>query len=123
MTATKLHLALAALMGFAGVALLAAAAHVAGTQSVQTAGQILLFHAPAVIAGTCARKAGNLRDLPGRLAISALILGAALFAADLARRGFAGAGLFPMAAPTGGWFMLGGWLGLASAALVARRTE
>lgn len=123
MTATRIHLALAALMGFAGVALLAAAAHVTGTASVQTAGQMLLFHASAVIAASCARKAGHLRDLPARLAISALILGAALFSADLARRGFAGSGLFPMAAPTGGWFMLGGWLGLSAAALMARRAE
>lgn len=122
MTATKLHLALAALMGFAGVALLAAAAHVPGTQSVQTAGQMLLFHASAVMAATAARKGGHLADLPARLALSALVLGAALFAADLARRGFSGAGLFPMAAPTGGWLMLGGWLGLAAAALAARRT-
>lgn len=119
--ATRLHLALAALMGFAGVALLAAAAHVTGTQSVQTAGQMLLFHAAAVMAATAARKAGHFADLPARLAVSALVLGAALFAADLARRGFAGRGLFPMAAPTGGWLMLGGWLGLAVAALLPRR--
>ncbi len=121
-TATRIHLVLAALMGFAGVALLAAAAHVTGTQTVQTAGQMLLFHASAVMAATAARKAGHLGDLAARLAISALILGAALFSADLARRAFGGAGLFRMAAPTGGWFMLGGWLGLAAAALTARRT-
>lgn len=119
--ATRLHLALAALMGFAGVALLAAAAHVTGTQNVQTAGQMLLFHAAAVMAATAARKAGHFADLSARLAVSALVLGAALFAADLARRGFAGRGLFPMAAPTGGWLMLGGWLGLAVAALLPRR--
>ena len=37
MTATRLHLALAALMGFAGVALLAAAAHITGTANGEVA--------------------------------------------------------------------------------------
>lgn len=121
MTATKIHLALAALMGLAGVALLAAATHLAGTANVQTAGQVLLFHASAVIGATAARKGGHLADLAARLAISALILGAALFAADLTRRGFGGEALFPRAAPTGGWFMLGGWLALTFSALFAPR--
>jgi uncharacterized membrane protein YgdD (TMEM256/DUF423 family) len=120
MTATRIHLALAALMGFAGVALLAAAAHVTGTANVQTAGQMLLFHASLVIGATAARKGGHLADGLARLALSAIIVGAALFAADLARRGFANEGLFPRAAPIGGWFMLGGWLALAVSALGAR---
>jgi uncharacterized membrane protein YgdD (TMEM256/DUF423 family) len=122
MTATRLHLVLAALMGLFGVALLAAAAHVAlDAGHVQTAGQMLLFHAPVVIGVTAARKGGHLHDALARIALSAIILGAALFAADLARRGFAGEGLFPRAAPIGGWFMLGGWLGLAVAALGGKR--
>ena len=121
MTATKVHLLLAALMGFAGVALLAAAAHITGTANVQTAGQMLLFHAPVVFGATVARKGGHLNDLLARIALSAIILGAALFAADLARRGFANEALFPRAAPIGGWFMLGGWLGLAVAAVFTKR--
>ena len=88
---------------------------------MQTAGQMLLFHASAVMAATAARKAGHLADLPARLALSALVLGAALFAADLARRGFSGAGLFPMAAPTGGWLMLGAGSGLPPPRMAARR--
>ena len=123
MTATRLHLVLAALMGFAGVALLAAAAHVAVDPGhVQTAGQMLLFHASVVIGATAARKGGHLHALLARIALSAIIVGACLFAADLARRGFGGAALFPRAAPTGGWFMLGGWLGLAVAAVTAKRS-
>ena len=105
MTATRLHLVLAALMGFAGVALLAAA-----------------VHASVVIGATAARKGGHLHDLLARIALSAIMVGACLFAADLARRGFGGAALFPRAAPTGGWFMLGGWLGLAVAAVTAKRS-
>ena len=57
-----------------------------------------------------------------RVALSAIIVGACLFAADLARRGFGGTALFPRAAPIGGWFMLGGWLGLAVAAVTAKRS-
>ncbi len=121
MTATRIHLTLAALMGLAGVALLAAAAHITGTANVQTAGQMLLFHAPVIFGATVARKGGYLHDLLARIALSALILGAALFAADLARRGFANEALFPRAAPIGGWFVLGGWLGLAVAAVLTKR--
>ena len=121
MTATRIHLTLAALMGLAGVALLAAAAHVTGTTNVQTAGQMLLFHAPTVIGATVARKAGLLHDLLARLAISVVILGVALFAADLSRRGFQSEALFPSAAPIGGFLMLGGWLGLALAGVLAKR--
>ena len=41
--------------------------------------------------------------------------------ADLSRRGFSGEALFSRAAPTGGWLMLAGWLGLAGAALFAKQ--
>jgi uncharacterized membrane protein YgdD (TMEM256/DUF423 family) len=121
MTATRIHLVFAALMGLAGVALLAAAAHVTGTSNVQTAGQMLLFHAPLLFGATVARKGGYLLDWLARLALSVMILGVALFAADLARRGFANEALFPQAAPIGGFGMLGGWLLLAASALFAPR--
>lgn len=121
MTATKVHLVIALLMGLSGVALLAAAAHVTGTTNIQTAGQMLLFHAPTVMGATVARKAGFLHDVLARIAISVVILGVALFAADLTRRGFASEALFPRAAPIGGFLMLAGWLGLALAALLAKR--
>ncbi|MET3889722.1 uncharacterized membrane protein YgdD (TMEM256/DUF423 family) [Bosea sp. OAE506] len=122
MTAAKIHLVLAALMGLAGVALLAAAAHVTGTSNVQTAGQMLLFHASLVFGATAARKAGLLSDLMSRIALSLIVAGVALFAADLSRRGFSGAALFPRAAPIGGFGMLGGWLLLALSAAFAKRS-
>ena len=122
MTATRIHLVLAALMGFVGVALLAAAAHVAlDPGHAQTAGQMLMFHASVVMGATAARKGGYLQDALARIPLSAIIRGACLFSADLARRGFSGEALFPRAAPIGGWFMLGGWLGLTIAALTAKR--
>jgi uncharacterized membrane protein YgdD (TMEM256/DUF423 family) len=121
-TATRIHLTIATLMGLFGVTLLAAAAHSGASDTVQIAGQLLLFHAPAVIAACAARRAELLADWPARLAISLLILGVALFAADLALRGFHGQRLFLGAAPAGGFMMLGGWLGLTLAALFAKRS-
>jgi uncharacterized membrane protein YgdD (TMEM256/DUF423 family) len=121
MTASRIHLTLAALMGLAGVALLAAAAHVTGTTNVQTAGQMLLFHAPVIFGATVARKAGFMHDGLARIALTLAMLGAALFAADLSRRGFQGEALFARAAPIGGFLMLGGWLVLALSALFAPR--
>ena len=106
-TTTRIHLTIAMLMGLFAVTLLAAATHAGAADTLQIAGQMLLFHASAVIGA--------------RLAISLLILGVALFAADLAMRGFHGARLFMGAAPAGGFMMLGGWLGLAGSALFARR--
>jgi uncharacterized membrane protein YgdD (TMEM256/DUF423 family) len=121
LTATRIHLTLAALMGLAGVALLAAAAHVTGTSNVQTAGQMLLFHASLLVGATAARKGGYLHDGLARIALSLIIAGVSLFAADLSRRGFASEALFPCAAPIGGFAMMGGWMLLTFAALFAPR--
>lgn len=120
MTATHLHLILAALFGAAGVAALAAGAHLAGS-NMTTAGQILLFHASALIAGATARKAGLLHGRIAQFGLAALALGAALFAADLALRALWEARLFAMAAPTGGTMMIAGWIALGIAALAAPR--
>lgn len=116
MSASRLILALCALLGAAGVALMAAGAHIGGPNAT-TAGQILLFHASAGMAATLARKAGFLAPGLARIAVALLLAGAAIFAADLALLAFKGARLFPMAAPTGGMAMIAGWLGLAVAAL------
>jgi uncharacterized membrane protein YgdD (TMEM256/DUF423 family) len=116
MTAARIHLALAALMGAAGVTLWAMAAHGGGANAA-TAAQMLLIHATAVPGLTACRKQGLMNDRLARFAVSALILGAILFSADVALRAFLGGGLFPMAAPAGGVLMIGGWLLAAMAAL------
>lgn len=113
MTAARLHLIIGTLFGAAGVALLAAGAHSVG-------GQMLLFHAAAIIAATAARKAGHLHAGIGRIAISLLILGVLLFAADLGLRAFAGTRMFVLAAPLGGGMTIAGWLALTLAAMVHR---
>ena len=121
MTATKLHLVIACLFGVLGIALLAAATHATGAKTTEIAGQMLLFHAPALIAVTAARKAGLLQDKIARIALTVLITGIVLFAGDLALRGLAAARLFPMASPVGGFAMMAGWLGLGLSAILARR--
>jgi uncharacterized membrane protein YgdD (TMEM256/DUF423 family) len=120
--AALIHLAIAMLMGCAGVGLLAAGAHAGVAESVTTAGQMLLFHAPAVVAATAARKVGLLHEMIARIALSFLCLGVALFAADLARRGFYAQRLFQNAAPAGGFLLMASWFGLAVAALLPPRS-
>jgi uncharacterized membrane protein YgdD (TMEM256/DUF423 family) len=119
-TVSRAHLLAASLMGAAGVALMAAGAHLSGSQA-STAGQMLLFHAPAAMAATLGRRSGALHDMIARYAIFVLLMGVALFSADLALRAFGGDRLFPMAAPIGGTLTILGWLGLALSALVPAR--
>jgi uncharacterized membrane protein YgdD (TMEM256/DUF423 family) len=124
MSETKLYLVLAALYGASGVALLAVGSH-AAPGNATIAGQILLFHAPALIAITAARDTGHLHGLLGRLAIALLVIGVGVFSADLVLRGFGIGRLFPMAAPLGGSFTIFGWIVLAAAAALghARRQD
>ncbi len=101
---------IAGLFGAAGVGLSAAAAH-RGGGNLGTAAQMLLFHAPALLAlGLAAR--GRL------LAIAAAVLAVSvvLFAGDLVLRDTIGNRLFPMAAPLGGMGMIAGWLLVAAGA-------
>lgn len=121
MTATKLHLVIACLFGVAGIALLAAATHATGAKTTEIAGQMLLFHAPALMAATAARKMGLLHDAVARVALAVLIVGLVLFAGDLALRGLGSMRLFAMASPLGGFGLMGGWFGLGIAAVMARR--
>ncbi len=123
MNVTRLHMAVSALMGAGGVVFLAAAAHGGGIANVQTAGNFLLFHAPAIMAASVARRAMLLPMRLGAITISLLIVGVVLFAGDLALRGLADIRAFPLAAPLGGTLMIAGWLGLLLSVLVARNDE
>jgi uncharacterized membrane protein YgdD (TMEM256/DUF423 family) len=111
-------IALAGLMGAAGVVLLAAAAHAAPGAGLESAGQMLLFHAAAVVAATTALYQGLLLRPGGIGAAIGFIVGAALFSGDIAMRAFAGHRLFPFAAPSGGFILIASWLVLAVAALL-----
>ncbi|MEZ2332386.1 DUF423 domain-containing protein [Mesorhizobium sp. RCC_202] len=99
------------LVGAAGVALSAAAAHRGGAFT-GTAANFLLMHAPVFLA---VGLAGGNRCL--RIASLVLLAGLLLFAGDLIARDFLGARLFPMSAPIGGTLLIAGWLAIAVSAL------
>lgn len=117
----RLLAALAALAGGLGVAASAAAAHTSGGETLKTAAQFLLFHAPAILALIGFAAAGLTRGGLTRLAAAALLLGLVLFSGDLAMRALVGQALFAMAAPSGGVVLMAGWLLAAIAVLVPAR--
>ncbi len=104
--------------GAAGVALGAAAAHLPGGGEFSRLGGIYLaLHAAAALGvATFARLAYFHRII--LLFGFVLVLGAALFAADLAHHDFLTGPLFPYAAPTGGTAMIVAWIVLALAFLL-----
>ncbi|WP_217570272.1 DUF423 domain-containing protein [Mesorhizobium sp. GbtcB19] len=99
------------LVGAAGVALSAAAAHRGGAFT-GTAANFLLMHAPAFLA---IGLAGGNRCL--RIASFVLLAGLLLFCGDLLARDFLGSRLFPMSAPIGGTLLIAGWVAIAVSAL------
>jgi len=110
---------LAALFGVCGVILAAATAHAAPGAGLDSAAYMLLFHAAAVLGGAALAQQGLLWRPLAVLALGAWLLGAGLFAGDVALRAFASHRLFPMAAPSGGIILIVGWLALAAAAIGA----
>jgi uncharacterized membrane protein YgdD (TMEM256/DUF423 family) len=110
---------LAGLMGAAGVALTAAGAHARPGTGLDSAGYLLLLHAAAIVGGLGILHSGLVSRLAALIALTGFVLGAALFAGDVALRAFAGHRLFPMAAPSGGVILIAAWLVLSVAAVVA----
>ena len=111
-------LILGGIAGAAGVMLLAMAAHMDTTGLIETAAQMLLFHAPAILAiGALSQT----RQSPFLLyALILMVAGLALFCGDLTSRAFADRRLFPMSAPTGGTMVIIGWAAVVLAALRIR---
>ncbi|MGO4711870.1 DUF423 domain-containing protein [Bradyrhizobium sp. 2TAF24] len=107
--------AVAALMGAAGVVLAALSAHEPDAARLGSASNMLLFHAVVIIGSVLLVNSGFAQRHIGLIAALAFVAGAGLFAGDLVLRQFAGQGVFPMAAPTGGTLMILGWLALAIA--------
>ena len=104
------------LVGAAGVALSAAAAHRSGAFA-GTAASFLLMHAPVFLA---IGLIGGNRCL--RTASLVLLVGLLLFSGDLLARDFLGSRLFPMSAPIGGTLLIAGWLAIAVSALLRPRS-
>jgi uncharacterized membrane protein YgdD (TMEM256/DUF423 family) len=112
---------LAGLMGAAGVILAAASAHQPDATRLASASSMLLFHASAVLAAVLLAERRVIHMQLGLAAAFGFVIAAGLFAGDLTLRQYAGHGLFPMAAPTGGTLLIVSWLMLAVAAVWPRR--
>ena len=119
--AGRVLIVLAAIMGADGVMLAAASAHGADATRLASASSMLLFHAAAVLGVIGLAERGVIHARIGITAAFGFVLAASLFAGDLTLRQYAGHGLFPMAAPTGGTMLIASWLALAVAAAWPKR--
>ena len=113
----SLLLIIAGVFGAAGITLAAAGAHAAPGTGLESAANILLFHALAILGGTALLLQGMLSRQLALVVLAAWVLGTILFSADVALRAFLGQRLFPMAAPTGGIILISAWLVLVAAAV------
>jgi uncharacterized membrane protein YgdD (TMEM256/DUF423 family) len=112
----RILIILAGVMGADGVVLAAASAHQPDASRLASASSMLLFHALAVLAVVALAERAVIHVAIGIAAAFGFVVATALFAGDLTLRQYAGHGLFPMAAPTGGTLLIVSWLGLAVAA-------
>jgi uncharacterized membrane protein YgdD (TMEM256/DUF423 family) len=117
----RILIALAAIMGADGVILAAASAHQSDATRLAAASSMLLFHAAAIPGVVALAERGLIHFRIGLAAAFGFVIAATLFAGDLTLRQYAGQGLFPMAAPTGGTLLIASWLLLAVAAAWPRR--
>ena len=113
---------LAGVMGADGVILAAVAAHQPDATRLAAASSMLLFHAIAALAMVALAERGIIHQGIGIAAAWGFVIAAALFAGDLTLRQYAGHGLFPLAAPTGGTLLIVSWVVLAVAAAWPRRS-
>jgi uncharacterized membrane protein YgdD (TMEM256/DUF423 family) len=114
-------IALAGVMGAAGVVLTAAGAHGKPGVGLDSAGFLLLIHAAAVLGGVALARQGLVIRPLGLVTLCGFVLGAGLFAADVSARAYVGSRLFPFAAPAGGLILIASWLVLVAAALASSR--
>jgi uncharacterized membrane protein YgdD (TMEM256/DUF423 family) len=117
----RILIVLAAVMGADGVMLAAASAHGADASRLVSASSMLLFHASAVLGAVVLAERAIVHTKIGITAAFGFVIAAGLFAGDLTLRHYAGHGLFPMAAPTGGTLLIVSWLALAVAAAWPKR--
>jgi len=109
-------LVITGLMGAAGITLSAVGAHAYPGAGLGSAGEILLFHAAAIMGVVAALDRGLLSQALGVPAAWGLVVGSLLFAGDVSLPIYAGVGLFPKAAPTGGIILIVSWIAAAVAA-------
>jgi uncharacterized membrane protein YgdD (TMEM256/DUF423 family) len=119
--AFRILIILAGVMGADGVILAAASAHQPDAARLASASSMLLFHACAVLGAVALIERSVIHLQVGSAAAIGFVVAAALFAGDLTIRQYAGHGLFPMAAPTGGTLLIVSWLALAVSAAWPRK--
>jgi uncharacterized membrane protein YgdD (TMEM256/DUF423 family) len=119
----RILIVLAGVMGADGVMLAAASAHQPDAARLASASSMLLFHAAALLGTVSLAERGVIHLGIGIAAGWGFFVATALFAGDLTLRHYAGHGLFPMAAPTGGTLLIASWLALAVAAAWPKRNE
>ena len=119
----RILIILAGVMGADGVILAAASAHQPDASRLASASSMLLFHATAVLGVAALAERGVIHARLGIATAFGFVIATALFAGDLSLRHYAGHGLFPMAAPTGGTLLIVSWLGLAVSAAWPRRAS
>jgi len=117
----RILIVFAAIMGADGVILAAASAHGADASRLAAASSMLLFHASAVLGAVALVEREMVHARLGLLSAAGFVVAASLFAGDLTLRQYAGHGLFPMAAPTGGTLLIASWLVLGIAAAWPRK--
>ena len=117
----RILIILAGVMGADGVILAAASAHQGDAARLAPASSMLLFHATAVLAVVALAGRGVIHARIGIASAFGLVIASAVFAGDLTLRQYAGHGLFPFAAPSGGTLLIVGWLALAVAAAWPRQ--
>jgi uncharacterized membrane protein YgdD (TMEM256/DUF423 family) len=117
----RILIVLAGVMGADGVMLAAASAHLPDASLLASASSMLLFHAAAMLGTVVLVERAIIHARIGIAAGFGFVVAVALFAGDLTLRRYAGHGLFPFAAPTGGTLMIASWLALAVAAAWPRR--
>ncbi|HEY0849914.1 MAG TPA: DUF423 domain-containing protein [Bradyrhizobium sp.] len=117
----RVLIVLAGIMGADGVMLAAASTHQADASRLGAASSMLLFHACAVLAAVALAERALIHARIGLAAAIGFVVAAGLFAGDVTLRQYAGHGLFPFAAPTGGTLLIASWLALAIAAAWPRR--
>ncbi len=118
----RVLIVLAGIMGADGVILAAATAHQPDASRLGAASSMLLFHACAVLATVAMAERALVAARIALAAATGFVIAAGLFAGDLTLRQYAGHGLFPFAAPTGGTLLIASWLALAVAAAWPRRS-
>ena len=111
------------LYGALGVIMAAMAGHAFPGSTLGPGSQFLMIHAAALVGLSIALETGLVAEQMGRLGAYLLLAGTALFSGDMAVRAFFHIPLFPLAAPIGGFMMIGGWLLFGWAILTAPRKQ